>query len=179
MSSFGRSCRRSSVDGSLKSILLRSGCCRPRREPVCWLNNNQKSTLHQTALVQYKSTEGPLLEHQYWKSFRENAHVIGSALALFAATYYAGGTYVSLKKDVELARAQAEKVVELARAQAEKDVELTRAQAEKDVELTGAQAEKEIIEAKREIAERFLMYGYAEEFQRYKSAETYQSRRKE
>ena len=97
-----------------------------------------------------------MVENQYWKSFQEHAQAIGVVLALFAATYYAGGSYISLKKEIELVRVQAEK-----------DIEVIRAQAKRDIAVTRVQAEKDIAQAKKETAERFLMYGYAEEFHRY------------
>ena len=140
MIAFVSSCRRSIVGGSL--TLIRFPRTWRRRGPASW---SVDSTHRHTVLVRYKSTGGPMVEDQYWKSFQEHAQAIGVVLALFAATYYVGGSYIGLKKDIELVRLQAEKEIAVIRAQAGKDV----------------------VQAKKETAERFLMYGYAEEFHRY------------
>lgn len=42
-------------------------------------------------------------------------------------------------------------------------------EAEKQIDVNKMEAEKKIAEAERKVAERFLLYGYAEEFRRYQA----------
>ena len=97
-----------------------------------------------------------MVEKQYGKLFQEHAQVIGVVLALFAATSYAGGSYISLKKDIALVRGETEK-----------EIAVIRAQAKRKLAAIQAQTEKDIVQPKKKTVECFLMYGYAEEFCRY------------
>jgi len=48
-----------------------------------------------------------------------------------------------------------------------RQIAVNKTEAEKKIDVNKMEAEKKIVEAEKKIAERFLMYGYAEEFARY------------
>ena len=69
--------------------------------------------------------------------------------------------FKDLNKDIALSEERSKRAL----VTAKKDIEL----AKKDIELAEERGKQAVEAAKRETAERFLMYGYAEEFQRYRN----------
>ena len=80
----------------------------------------------------------------FMESVNANAHgltVLGAAMAAAIGTT---GYVVSLQKQIEMSK--------------------------KEIEVLEAKTKAEVESARKETAEKFLMYGYAEEFQRYQAA---------
>jgi methylthioribose-1-phosphate isomerase len=124
-------------------------------------------------------------EKSIWDNFVQNAPAIGILVGfgtiIASGSFYVANLVGSLEKDLALAELKAVKDLEATELRAVKDLEATKQAlvfAAKDLEaakeatkqavaLVELKAAKDLEVAKMETAERFLRYGYAEEFQRY------------
>jgi hypothetical protein len=117
-------------------------------------------------------------EKSIWDNFVQNTPAIGIFVAfgtiVASGSFYVANLVGSLKKDLALAELRAVKDLEATELRAVKDLEATELRAVKALEATKQavalvelKAAKDLEVAKMETAERFLRYGYAEEFQRY------------
>jgi hypothetical protein len=113
-------------------------------------------------------------EKSIWDNFVQNTPAIGIFVA-FGTIVASGSFYVadlvgSLKKDLALAELRAVKDLEATKQAlvfAAKDLELTKEATKQAIALVEVKAAKDLELAIKEYTERWLLYGYAEEFQRY------------
>jgi hypothetical protein len=113
-------------------------------------------------------------EKSIWDNFVQNAPAIGIFVGVGTITA-SGSLYVvnlvgSLQKDLALAELKAVKDLEATKQAlvfAAKDLELTKEATKQAIALVEVKAAKDLELAIKEYTERWLLYGYAEEFQRY------------
>jgi hypothetical protein len=106
-------------------------------------------------------------EKSAWEKFKPNAQafgiVAGTAAVVFSAGYSMATSVDRLDKDLALAA----KDLALVEVRVAKDLELAEMRAAKDLEVAEARAAKDLEVSNNVTMERFLLYGYAEEYQRY------------
>ena len=85
-------------------------------------------------------------------TLNHNAHGLAIIGGVMGATAWTANKLTSLKKDFDMERAKREDALKLVK---------------KDLDVEKAKREKAVAEARRETAEKFLKYGFTEEYQAY------------
>jgi hypothetical protein len=143
--------------------------------------SRSQAVQHRSQAVRQKSSTSTtsfereaVREKSIWDNFVQNAPAIGILVGfgtiIASGSFYVANLVGSLEKDLALAELKAVKDLEATKQAlvfAAKDLELTKEATKQAIALVEVKAAKDLELAIKEYTERWLLYGYAEEFQRY------------